>query len=187
MKYQSLFRKLGSLVAITVVLAATTSILSAQSTDSERISKLLPKARSHAVLANDQAAMLEAYTRSSSSHWKSHARILNNMKEHVNELGQVNAQLSDLREEGSPWQQKAIDEIDTRLREVASHLTVTINHLNENGARVNMQTYREYARASYDLTNNLAELIDDFVDYDEAKSQADSLEHRLELPAAAGM
>ncbi len=184
MKHQSLFRTLGSMVAVALVMAGATSTLSAQSTDSERISRLLPKARSHAVLANDQAARLETYTRSNSN-WMSHATTLNQIKEHVNKLGVMNQQLSALRAEGSPWQQKAIDQIDVRLREVASHLNDTINHLNGNRARVNMQTYRDHVRGSYDLTSDLAEMIDDVVDYDKAKSQADSLEQRLELPGAS--
>jgi light-regulated signal transduction histidine kinase (bacteriophytochrome) len=117
--------------------------------------------------------------------WKLHAEQLNRIKEHVNELGQLNKQLSDSRSEGSPWQQMAIDQVDVRLREMADLLTATIEHLNDNQSRVHMQAYRDYVKTNCELTSRIAKMIDDFVDYDEAKSRAESLEQKLELPVVA--
>jgi len=48
-----------------------------------------------------------------------------------------------------------------------------------------MQVFQDYMKANYELTGRLAKMIDDFVDYDEAKSTADSLEQKLELPVTA--
>jgi hypothetical protein len=184
MKNRSTFRNFSALVALGLVMATAPSTISAQSTDSEQVSKLLSQARSEALLAGEDAATLESYVRSN-SHWKSHVVKLESMKAHINELGKLDKQLCNLRTESSPWQQKAIDQIDARIREIASHLNTTINHLNENQARVRMRPYREYVQDSLEMTSNLAKLIDDYVDYDEAKSQAESLEQRLELPVAA--
>jgi light-regulated signal transduction histidine kinase (bacteriophytochrome) len=117
--------------------------------------------------------------------WQLHAEQLQRIREHVNELGQLNKQLSDSRAERSPWQQTAIDQVDLRLREMADLLTVTINHLNDNPSQVHMQAYRDYVKANCELTSRIAEMIDDFVDYDEAKSKAESLEQKLELPVVA--
>lgn len=183
MKIQSMIRNF-SLAALALALATGTSIGFAQNADSEQISNLLKQAKSHAVLAEDDAAKLESYTRSKSS-WQSHAAQLQRIREHINELGQLNKQLSDSRAGGSPWQQTAIDQIDLRLREIAHLLTVTINHLNDNPSQVHMQAYRDYVKANCELTSRIAKMIDDFVDYDEAKSKAESLEQKLELPAVA--
>jgi Na+/phosphate symporter len=117
--------------------------------------------------------------------WHSHTTQLTKITEHVNELGQLNKQLSDLRVEGSPWQQTAIDQVDQSLREMADLLTNTINHLNDNSAHVHMKAYRDYVQANRELTSRIATMIDDFVDYDVAKSKAESSEQKLELPAVA--
>ena len=86
--------------------------------------------------------------RRSNVSWQSHANQLQRIKEHVNELGQLNKQLSDSRAEGSPWQQTAIDQVDMRLREMADLLTVTINHLNDNPSKVHMQAFHDYVKAN---------------------------------------
>ena len=184
MRIQSMIRNF-SLAVLALALASGTSIGFAQTADSEQISNLLKQAKSHAVLAEHDAATLESYTRSKVS-WELHGRQLSRIKEHVNELGQLNKQLSDLRAEGSAWQQVAIDQIDRRLREMANLLTATINQLNHNPSQVHMQAYRDYVKANCELTSRIAKMIDDFVDYDEAKSKAESLEQRLELPTVAG-
>jgi hypothetical protein len=44
-----------------------------------------------------------------------------------------------------------------------------------------MQTFRDYARTNYDLAKRTADLIRDVVDYDEAKSRAESLQEKREL------
>ncbi len=64
-------------------------------------------------------------------------------------------------------------------------LTVTINNLSDNSSQVHMKGYQDYAKANRELTSSIARMIDDFVDYYEAKSKANSLEQRLELPAVA--
>jgi hypothetical protein len=90
--------------------------------------------------------------------------------------------MGELRAEGSPWQQIAIDRIDMYLRKTAAQLSATITHLNENQSQVHMQPYREYVQENRELTSSLAKLIDDFVDYGESKSDAEALEQHLEVP-----
>ena len=183
MRIQSMISNF-SLAALALALATGTATGFAQAADSEQISNLLENAKSHAVLAEHDAETLESYTRTKVN-WKLHAAQLHSIREHVNELGQLNKQLSDLRAEGSPWQQTAVDEVDLRLREMADLLTNTINHLNDNSANVHMQAYRDYAKANRELTSRIATMMNDFVDYDEAKSKAASLEQKLELPIVA--
>ena len=183
MKFQSMFRYFSGLVALALVLATGSSIGSAQTADSEQLSKLLSQARVQARLADRDAETLESYTRSK-VRWESHAASLERIRGHVNELGQLNKQLGDARTEGSPWQQKAVDQVDAHLRELADLLRATINHLNDNKSQVHLQAYRDYAQANAKLASHIAKMIDNFVDYDEAKSKADVLEQKLGIPAA---
>jgi hypothetical protein len=158
-----------------------TSMSSAQTTqDSGRIRELLSEAKVHALEAENQASTLEAYTRSRLS-WRSHGNQLEAMKKHVNELGEIAGEMNDLKAEGSPWQQGAIEQVAPMLKEMASNLTKAIEHLNANQSQVHMQTFRDYARTNYELAKRTADLIRDYVDYDEARSMAEKLEQRLEL------
>jgi hypothetical protein len=100
--------------------------------------------------------------------WQLHAEQLQRIREHVDELGQLNKQLSDPRAEGSPWQQTAIDPVDPRLQEMADLLTVTINHLNDNPSQAHLPAFRDYGKVNCELRSRIAEKIDDFVDYEGA-------------------
>jgi hypothetical protein len=183
MKLQVTPYRLTALAALALTFAFSAGIVRAQYADSEEISALLTQAKSHVVQMEDDAAVLDSFARSKLS-WKSHANKLNQIREHINSLGQVNKQLTEKRTEGSPWQQKAIDQIDPLLHEMASTLTGTINHLNQQPSRIHMREYREYAHSNHELASKTARMIRDFVDYDEAKAEAEALEARLELPTA---
>lgn len=183
MRIRTMLFRLSAVAALALAFAISARAMPAQATDSEEISKLLVEAKSHAVQAEDDAAELYAYTRSKLS-WGSHGFRLEQMREHVNALGTVSKQLTDLRQQGSPWQQKAIDQIDPLLREMASALTATINHLNKNQSRIHTQAYSDYVQASYNLAKKTAGMIQDFVEYDQAQSKAASLEANLNLAAS---
>lgn len=185
MKIPSMFRFLSGLVVLALTLSMGSSTSSAQAADSAQISDLLAQAKSYALRAKTDASTLDTYTRSRLS-WQSHARQVDRIREHVNELGKLNKDLSELRSEGSPWQQHAIDQVDGRLREMADLLRQTISHMNENPSQIHMPAFRDYAKANYQLATKIANMISDFVDYDQSKSMADALEQKLALPAAQG-
>jgi hypothetical protein len=158
--------------------------LAAQNPDSAAISKLLEQVKSHAALADNDASTLESYTRST-LHPRTHAVQLNQIRMHINNLIEDGNEMSSLRPSGSPWQQEAIDRISPLLSEMATHLTATINHFNENKSSTQMQPYRNLVVANQTLIHKAHEIIADFVDYAEAKDKASGLERQLELPATA--
>ena len=107
----------GFVLGTFLILGSTLS--KAQSTDSAEINDLLSQAKSHAILASDDADALESFTNSQLG-WRTHASKLESMKTHVNELGQVSKKLGDLKSDGSPWQQEAIDRIDPLLQSIGA-------------------------------------------------------------------
>jgi len=159
-------------------------VAKAQTIDSSKVNDLLKETKTHAVLAEDDAQTLDAYTRSKLS-WQSHATRVHEMKEHANDLIRDFNQLSSMRADASPWQQEAIDRINPLLQEMAAHLTATINHLNDNQSRTHLPQYREYVHANRELMMKTARLISEFADYSEAKTVANELEKKLELPTVA--
>ena len=184
MKLQSILRTSGGLAAsLALLLVLAPPVMKAQTADSEDISKLLTQAKEHATLAADDTATLESYTRSTNS-WQSHSAKLAEIAEHVNALGSVSKQLNDLSSQGSPWQQKAIGQIDSLLRDMANQLNATIDHLKNNQSRIHLQPYIDYAHGSYERASKTAQMISDFVEYDRATSKAEALEQKLELSEA---
>jgi len=147
---------------------------------------LLSQAKTAALLADNDAAAMDTFAYSKLS-GQSKALELDSMKEHVNNLGKVHKQLTDARAEGSPWQQEAIDRIDPLLRDLAAQINSTINYLNDmnkNQSKANSEQYLNYTHANADLTGRMADMIRDFVEYGKAKSKAEALSRKLELPTS---
>jgi hypothetical protein len=184
MKFHSVLRTSGSLaIPLALLLVFASPVIRAQSADSEEISKLLTDADHYATLAADDAAALESFTRSKLA-WQTHSAKLTEIADHINALGKVNKQLNDLSSQGSPWQRKAISQIDSLLRDAAAQLQATIDHMNNNPSRIHMLPYVEYAHGSYERASKTAQMVRDFVEYDRATSNAEALEQKLELSEA---
>jgi len=181
METRSLLRNSLVSLAAAAMFAFVSTAAMAQTADSEEISRLLTQAKSHAVLVADDASQLQSFVNSTDS-WVSHSAKLSQMVEHVNALGVVNKGLADLRPQGSPWQQIAIDRVDPLLRDVAAQLTATIKHLKTHQSQIHMGPYRDLVQATHDYASRTAEMISDFVEYDRAKSRVEALERKLELP-----
>lgn len=159
-------------------------MLAAQNSDSAAVSKLLEEVKSHAAMADDDAHTLASYTLSHLD-FRTHGSQLNRIKEHVNNLIRDGNQLTSMRDDASPWQQEAIDHIGSLLPEMASHLTATIDHLNDSPGKTNMKQYRDLALTNQTLIHKAHEIISDYVDYGEAKAKADALEQQLQLAPAS--
>jgi hypothetical protein len=173
-------------MALFTLFLSLASLVKAQAPkDSIAINDLLTQVKTHAALADDDASMLESYTRSSLISWQTHGKTLTQIKEHVNDLINDANEMSLMRADGSAWQQEAIDRINPLLHEMADHLTATIEKLNEDRSRVQMKPYRDYVRANYGLVHKANMLISDLADYGESKAKASSLQKDLELPAVA--
>lgn len=182
MKLLTRLTTISGLAILALLLPAGT--LAAQNPDSAAVSKLLQEVKSHAAEADEDAHELASYTLSDLG-WQTHAKQLNLMKEDVNALIRDSNRLGSMRDEGSPWQQDAIDRISGLLPEMAAHLTNTINHLNDNKNRTKLQPYRDLALTNQTIIHKAHEIISDYVDYGEAKAKADTLEKQLQLPAAS--
>ncbi len=173
-------RPAAFMFALALALSFGMQRASAAGPNSERITQLLNDAKTHALQAEEDAETLDSYTRSRVD-WKSHSYELSSMKQHVNELGKIAAELQDLEPQGSDWQKKAVQQVIPLLKEMATNLTKTIEHLNANQARVRQSPYQQYTRTNYELASRTATLIHDLVDYEEAESAAQALKDKLEL------
>lgn len=151
----------------------------AQKPDSPAMTHLLTQARSESAQLATEATTMESYSRSVSA-WEGHASQLSLIREHINALGNTLQQMSDRRDEASPWQQQAVDRIVPLAKELASSLEATINHLNDNKARLEMPPYRDYLQANAEMATYISDLIRDYVAYGRSKAKYEQLGQRLE-------
>jgi hypothetical protein len=124
------FATLALLVAGSLILQ-----IPLRAADSPEITNLLTDAKAIAVKLKADSEDLESFTRSTMT-WRGYMSKLDVIKGHVNNAGKLLTKLKDAEATGSPWQQAAIKRIESLLKELADNTTATINHLNDNQAKV---------------------------------------------------
>ncbi len=117
-----------------------------------------------------EAAQLESLNRSMAS-WHSHSRYLNNVKEHVNYMGQTVADLHDLKSAASEEQQRAIEAATPRLKSIAENTEKAIRMLNEDRSMTTNPEYRDILATLHSETAELYDSLDAFNDYRAAKQR----------------
>jgi len=163
------------------ILTISPALQAGDAKDSEQVSNLLSDAKTQAYQLREDAATMESYTRSNLG-WDNHRVTVNQIRDHINAVGQTLTKLDDARGIASPWQATAIDRIKPLLREMASNTTSLIEYLNKNPARLSTKEYRDYIEANADEAAQLEELIADFVNYGNAKNRMERLAGKLEIP-----
>ncbi len=151
---------------------------------SQAISQLLSQVKTEAIALEEDAEDLATWTRTKQMSWQSHAEKLNKMRDHINVAGKLLAQLNEARGGASPWQQQAIDRIYPLLKELADNTETTIRHLVDNKGLIHFSPYTDYARANYDLAQELTALISDYVEYGDHEAEFHRLQEKLR-PAAS--
>jgi hypothetical protein len=147
---------------------------------SKEIHELLTQVKSEAKALERDADLLASWARGKQVIWQSHAGKLNEMKDHVNEAGQLLQKMNNARVGASAWQQTAIDRIYPLLKELADNTEATIKHVNENKSQIHFSEYRDYTKASYDLAEELAALISDYVDYGDHEAEYHLLQDKMQ-------
>lgn len=172
----------GLAMLLAALLIASPALRATQGAkDSEEINGLLADAQTESGMLKVDTAELETFTRSNLN-WKTFASKLDQIKDHVNKVGELTAKLNSTRESGSAWQQDAIDHINPLLRDLASSVTAAINHLSEHQSLVHSTHYREYVQTTHQQASNLAGLIADYVDYGKSKDKMEALAKELGTP-----
>ena len=162
-------------------LAVGTTSGAQTSKDSKEVSAILDEVKTEAIQLSHDADELKSFTHSTLT-WHSHAVKVEEIKRHVNKAGKSLSELDSAKAEASPWQQQAIDRINPLLRELATNVTATIEHLNQKPNLLQASPYVDYVAANYDLASDLAELVSDYVDYGRSKSKSEELATKLETP-----
>lgn len=176
---------IACLVAGIVCMSQPLHAADAKTTDapaSAAITKLLAIAKTQAYLISVDATLLQSYTRSDLD-WRTHAREITRVKNHINAAAKTVTALDAAKSQAAAWQVVAINRILPYMREMAEDTTNAIEYINKNQSRLNEPEYKEYIEANSDTSRELSDLIAQFVDYGNSKGNYDKLQKKLELPA----
>jgi hypothetical protein len=170
--------RIPALATLMFLLLAT--LLPAQKAENSEVAQLLLQAKEHAAELSADADEMEALTRSNTS-WETHAAKLEEIKEHVNAMGQLLPKLLESRDSASPWQQQAIDRMVPLLKELAANTTAAIQHLSQNQIRPTTGSYPEYLKENAETAHQLSDMISSFWRYGQTRAKLEHLEQKLEI------
>ncbi|HEV2350606.1 MAG TPA: hypothetical protein VG028_12250 [Terriglobia bacterium] len=169
----------ATLLAGCLVIAPAARAASTSGGDSKKISRLLSDAKFEARQLETDSIEAESYINAGLS-WQSHSNKLNAIRLHINKTGELLTKLQNCREEGSPWQQKAIDQIEPPLKELVVNTTAMLQYFNDHKETIHFSdTYKEYLKSNSAMARELATLIADYVDYGIHKAEFERLGEKV--------
>lgn len=172
------------IIALTATLMAAFTLIPrsrAASGDSADVNKLLAQINDEAIQFYADADKINSFSRSNISS-QTYATNLDLIRQHVNEASKTLTSLNEQRDNGSSWQQIAIDRINPLFREMTANTETLIATFNKNTNRVHMKEFRDYVQANTDVAANLSQVIGDFISYGDAKTKMENLAEKLEIP-----
>jgi hypothetical protein len=170
---------IAGLVTLMLFIIVTLSPAASKPENTE-VAQMLLEAKQHAAELATDADELESLTRSNVS-WQSHADKLEQIKEHVNAMGQLVPKLVASRDSASPWQQQAIDRMVPLLKELAANTSAAIEHLRQHPERPTSGAYTEYLKENTETAHQLSDMISSFWRYGQTRAKLENLEQKLEI------
>jgi hypothetical protein len=147
--------------------------------DNPSVTVQLNDAKAIVAKIKKDAAEMESYARASGPGWETHAATLTRIKDDVNKLQENMRGLQSHRTVASPWQQDAIDRVTGLVNDLATNMNAAIAQLNKSKTRPTAAPYPEYLKTNAQLARDLADEIDDIIDYGQNKAKMDALQKQL--------
>ncbi|HUM06012.1 MAG TPA: hypothetical protein VLT90_11175 [Terriglobales bacterium] len=140
------------------------------------VAKQLSELKEAAWEMRKEAARLDAMTPNRQLSWESHIYRLGSLKDQVNQMGKMLAQLESQRGIAAEEQALAIDHARLHLVPVAENVTAAIEMVNENRHSVYWGDYSEAVSGIEAHARELHSKLDTVVNYDSARIRLDQLE-----------
>lgn len=160
------------------VIAATSQELSSNFDAENAVTVELQELRSLMGQLNNDADQLNSPGLSGLS-WETHASHLNQIRDHINRIGDQLETLRSMRYIAAPWQQKALDSIVPLAVQIAGRTTAAIRHLNENRTYLWAPQYVDDLRAISALSEHMHGLVDYHLKIIEARDKLQVLEGKV--------
>ncbi len=140
-----------------------------------KIDDMLARFESKAIETRGDAAVLESKRRNRQLSWQTHADKLSVMRQHINEMGMMLAELESMKPKATLFQEKAIEAARPHLEDMAQSVEKGINWINEDRRSISKAEYRDNLHAIWVSSDALYRDVDTVIDYHEARMRLNEL------------
>ena len=140
-----------------------------------KIDDMLADFESKAIETRRDAAMLESKRRNPQLNWQTHADKLSVMKQHINEMGKMLAELEGMKSKATVFQEKAIETARPHLEDLAQRVEKGINWINEDRRSITKAEYKDNLHGIWSSADQLYRNVDTIIDYHEARMRLHEL------------
>jgi hypothetical protein len=148
---------------------------------SARASTLLAEIKKETAALSPHADKLGTFARNPEYSWQSHVFYLDQVKGHINAIGERTAELQQIRYAVLPWQEQAITEVTSHAAQVAASTQAAIVYLNENQGRRFVPEYRDHLTTIADSSEDMKQAVDRFLAYEKTQQKLQDLQNELDL------
>ena len=140
-----------------------------------KIDDMLAAFESKAIETRRDAAILESKRRNPRLSWETHSSKLSVMKEHINEMGKMLAELEGMKPKATLFQEKAIEAARPHLEDMAQRVEKGINWINEDRRSIAKAEYKDNLHGIWVSSDALYRDVDTVIDYHEARMRLNEL------------
>ncbi len=167
---------LAAMLSLPAVLSADTNN---STRDAEKVSQVaahLSKFEQQALEVSREADTLLCHTRDQQTSWENHVRYLNTLRQGINDMGRMLAQLEEMKPQANEGQQMAIEKARPHLVALADKTEEAINLVQAERWNVRQPKYEATVTELSEHADGLYQTVDRIVDYHNAKDRLQSLE-----------
>jgi len=128
----------------------------------------------------DETDFLELNSRRNQLTWESHAQQLNEIRWHINRMGEKLDRLQEISGMIAPWQQKAVERVMPKAMALAERTEGAIAFLNEQQGNMWSDPYTTHVSAMSDHAEEIKSTVSMFLEYGEASGKIEVLESQIE-------
>ena len=179
MRYKHIFLAsclVSAMIAAPAALRADTNNANPDPAKVQDIAHDLSTLEEQAAGVSRDAATVRSLSQDHHTNWQSHAYYLNNLREDVNGMGRLLAELEEMKPEASVVQQMAIERSRPHLVALAAETTEALNLLRARAGNVMQPQFKETVAELASQAEILYQTLDTIVDYHNADDRLDSLE-----------
>jgi hypothetical protein len=160
--YRLAARIAGAALLVAGFLAAPRAA-KADGVDSLQRMKLLADAKTMAVQAREDAAIMQAFALLDIK-WEAHAGAVAKIREHVVAMNEVVAKLKAAESTAEPWEQSVIHRIEPYMTALAADNEAAMDKFDEHPSLFGTQASNAYLEANVDSATHLSALVVTFVE-----------------------
>jgi len=138
--------------------------------------RLLRQISSNAAVAARHADLIQSFTRNPQFQYETHAGELTSVKNVINAMGSDLRRLQEIRPGALPWQQLALDRIQSLVAGMAGHATEAIERLNQERGELLSQGYRNSVANLYSYASQARKVISVHMDYAQHRDRLNRLD-----------